>query len=62
MQSDKPSQRFTVVVSEDQLERIDREAHRQDRPRSNFARRVLMDEIERREREREEEAVPACKS
>lgn len=54
--SDKKDSRFTVVVSEDQLDRIDREAQKDGRKRSNFARHVLMQEVQRREEERRETA------
>jgi metal-responsive CopG/Arc/MetJ family transcriptional regulator len=55
--SDKKDERFTVVVSEEQLKRIDRHAKKEGRKRSNFARHVLMNEIDRREQESEK--IPA---
>ena len=59
MGDSKTTTTFTVAVTEEQLERIDREAKRDRRNRSNFIKSIVLPEIERREREREEEAVPA---
>lgn len=58
MADSKTTTTFTVAVTEEELERIDREANRDRRSRSGLIKSIVLPEIERREQEREE-TVPA---